>query len=187
MPAYRRGPLAGIEYTSRRQQLNAREYLRATGVVLSAEEAPVRARGFFGQFIRERAAERPFVLATEMGIEPSVFAENYAYFWARTQQANTGRIRPLTKAEFDRDWRALMRNDIQPGPELDRLLHDAGMRTGEAEPPSGPIRYHYQQYIKQMWTSLENVGQTTLYERIMRRFGMVEEDEDMEWEDEDSA
>lgn len=167
MARYVRGPLAGIEYTSERQKRNAREFYLATGQVLRPEETPTRARGLFGAAMRERAATSRFVLQT-----PEVEA-NREYFLARWMQQNAGRRVARTEEDFDRIWNRVVRRlgpdgRPRPGPDFDRLLEGAGMRTGLN--PSGSqnysVRLHYQQYIRQQWDSLEEVGSASMLGRL---------------------
>lgn len=182
MPSYKRGPLAGIEYSSERQKRNAREYLRLTGRVLQPTENVVLARGLYGRAQRERNLDLPFAAALALGIGDAMLRDNRDYFWARWQQQNVGRIRPLTRRDFDRTWRAALRERLQPGPAMDRLLEGAGMRTGiEANGQrKWRARIHYMLYVLQEWVKnrLETLGSTTISDRIAREASMSDFDEE---------
>lgn len=175
MASYKRGPLAGIEYRSERQKRNAREYLRLTGVVLQPDEADRLARGMYGRAQSERNRDLQFIAASELGIEADVLRHNRDYFWARWQQQNEGRIVPLTRQDFERTWRQVLRDRLAPGTALDHLLEGAGMRTGldENGQRKWRARLHYMQFVIQKWedNELETLGSARVSARIAAEFG----------------
>ena len=159
MASYKRGPLAGIEYSSERQKRNAREYYLSTGIAIDPENVRTRARGLYGEAQRGRDVERSIRVREELGMSRAEYDYNHAYFRARWEQQNVGRIVKRSTAEFERIWKAAERKSFQPSKQFHDLLLGAGMRTGYKDGVlNWPRREHYMEYVSMKWDDLESLG-----------------------------
>jgi hypothetical protein len=138
------GPFGGSTFSSYRQYLNAKEYLRETGVVGATRE---ETRGAFSRVTRERRAVIERAVAH---VPRGIRGQNYEYLLQRATEQEAGRQfqrDPFKRAPnldaikarlrrpgstFNKLYRAAERQGFRAtdGSALDALLYAAGMRSG---------------------------------------------------------
>lgn len=147
----KRGPLAGIEFSSERQYRNAKRYLESQGTI---PEPLSIARGYESQREQEKRLQQ------RSGMTPDEYSRMRRYFAVRSAQREASdldrqrrqhlstieleRLNLAPKSEFLRYWDAAVRSGFT-GPAMERLMLYAGMRDTGGNHKS---TLHWQEYRK---------------------------------------